>query len=146
MVEAVRDYLTQTKTPTLIWCSSPTFMARAAKVLKLPATPNGKAPSKVETCLVSILSHATGLNLQGWCQNLLTVVPGCGVRMEQLIGRTHRPGQAVPVMLDYFAGESRLNRNIHRALYRAQHIEQTTKTPQRLNRATLVNLPPEEED
>jgi hypothetical protein len=146
MVDAVRDYLKAVKTPTLVWCSSPTFMARAAKVLKLPAIPNGQAPSKVETCLVSTLSHATGLNLQGWCQNLLTVIPGCGVRMEQLIGRTHRPGQTAPVTVDYFSGEPRLNRNVHRALSRAAHIEETTKTPQRLTRALLVNLPPEEED
>jgi hypothetical protein len=146
MVEAVREYLKTVKTPTLIWCSSPTFMARAAKVLKLPAIPNGQAPSKVETCLVSTLSHATGLNLQGWCQNLLTVIPGCGVRMEQLIGRTHRPDQTAPVTVDFFSGEPRLNRNVHRALLRAAHIEETTQTPQRLLRATLVNLPPEEED
>lgn len=146
MVEAVRGYLRQTKGPTLIWCSSPTFMARAAKVLKLPATPNGQAPPRVETCLVSILSHATGLNLQGWCQNLLTVIPGCGVRMEQLVGRTHRPGQTQPVTLDYFCGEPRLNKNVHRALSRANHIVETTKTPQRLTQATLVNLPPDEED
>jgi hypothetical protein len=146
MIKAVRDYLHRTQGPTLIWCSSPTFMARAAKVLKLPAIPNGQAPPRVETCLVSILSHATGLNLQGWCQNLLTVIPGCGVRMEQLVGRTHRPGQTQPVTMDYFCGEPRLNKNVHRALSRANHIVETTKTPQRLTQATLVNLPPDEED
>jgi hypothetical protein len=146
MIEAVREFLRDHNEPTLIWCSSPTFMARAAAALKLPAIPNGQAPTKVETCLVSILSHATGLNLQSWCQNLLTVVPGCGVRVEQLLGRTHRPGQTRPVDVHYFAGEARLNRNFHRALSRATAIQEQNNIPQRLLQARLFDPPLIDED
>lgn len=44
--------------------------------------------------ICSIAACSTGLNLQyGWNRNLITACPSASLPCEQLIGRTHRPGQ-----------------------------------------------------
>ena len=42
----------------------------------------------------SIAANSEGRNLQAWCRNLVLSPPTTGDRWEQLIGRTHRLGQA----------------------------------------------------
>lgn len=44
-----------------------------------------------KTIIASRKANSTGRNLQAWNRNLVTSIPGSD--MEQLIGRTHRPGQ-----------------------------------------------------
>jgi len=44
-------------------------------------------------CGMSIASHGTGKNLQAWSSNFVLYPPAGGKVWEQLIGRTHRPGQ-----------------------------------------------------
>lgn len=41
----------------------------------------------------SIRSNAEGRNLQAWSKSLVTFPPANGPQTEQLLGRTHRPGQ-----------------------------------------------------
>lgn len=41
----------------------------------------------------SIAAHGTGKNLQAWSKNLVLYPPSQNTIWEQLIGRTHRPGQ-----------------------------------------------------
>lgn len=50
-----------------------------------------KAAHEGKTIVASRKANATGRNLQAWNRNLVVSLPGCG--LEQLIGRTHRPGQ-----------------------------------------------------
>lgn len=42
---------------------------------------------------LSVGSHGTGLNLQGWHKNVFACVPSSGSIWEQVLGRTHRLGQ-----------------------------------------------------
>lgn len=43
--------------------------------------------------VASVQSNGTGRNLQKWCKNLITSAPPNGAQYEQLLARTHRPGQ-----------------------------------------------------
>jgi hypothetical protein len=43
--------------------------------------------------VASIASNSEGRNLQAWNRNLIMSIPPNGARLEQLLGRTHRPGQ-----------------------------------------------------
>jgi hypothetical protein len=54
-------------------------------------SPEEDTTSQVVAC--SISSHARGMNLQHFGHNVVAVPPGGGTRWEQLLGRTHRPGQ-----------------------------------------------------
>lgn len=46
------------------------------------------------SCAASIHAHREGKNLQAFARNLIVTPPTNGTRWEQLIGRTHRPGQS----------------------------------------------------
>lgn len=46
----------------------------------------------------SIAAHGTGKNLQRYSSNLVTTPPANGTKWEQLLGRTHRPGQRADVV------------------------------------------------
>jgi len=55
-----------------------------------------KAKHEGKTIVASRKANATGRNLQAWSRNLVVSLPGCD--LEQLIGRTHRPGQEADVI------------------------------------------------
>lgn len=44
-------------------------------------------------CIASISSNGTGRNLQAWDRNLIMSLPQSPLTVEQLLARTHRPGQ-----------------------------------------------------
>jgi hypothetical protein len=46
--------------------------------------------------IASIASSGTGRNLQAWKDNLIMSLPQSAKRCEQLLARTHRPGQMAP--------------------------------------------------
>ncbi len=50
-------------------------------------------PQANPVLVCSIAAHGTGKNLQAWSKNLATSPPSNGTTWEQMIGRTHRPGQ-----------------------------------------------------
>ena len=82
----VQDY------PTLIWVDSP-YILEALEGL-VPCYPAGASlPREAKTIALSRQSHSVGKNLQPWADNLILSLPPNGSSMEQLIGRTHRPGQ-----------------------------------------------------
>lgn len=89
------------------------------------------------SAIVSIQSNAEGRNLQAWSRNLVITPPAMGATWEQLLGRTHRPGQredevSVAVML----GHPTLHESLAQAKADARYIEQVSGTPQKLLLAT----------
>jgi len=71
-------------------------------------------------------AHGTGKNLQKWSENLLTYFPSNGSILEQLIGRTHRPGQeADEVNVMYFNQHRSVNKQIDKALEISRYIQDT---------------------
>lgn len=77
----------------LIWYAH-TATADALEGLGVEVVRPGVTPTGPRRQLaVSVQSHGTGLNLQGWCNNLVLCPPPGPAQLEQLIGRTHRAGQ-----------------------------------------------------
>lgn len=50
-------------------------------------------PKKSVTCALSIQTHSEGKNLQQWSRQIVLCPPASGKRWEQMLARTHRPGQ-----------------------------------------------------
>lgn len=89
----------------IIWVEHVEFGKRLAKETGLPyyqrkgLDENGRYiedhPPAQRTCIASIASNKTGCNLQGlWSTNLVMASPANNLDWEQLLGRTHRPGQS----------------------------------------------------
>ena len=90
-------------------------------------------PTGVEGVIVcSIKAHSTGKNLQyQQSNNLLLNVPQAGDVMEQLIGRTHRPGQSKPVTIAYLKNPYN-DGALEQAMLKAEYMEQTMGQKQKL--------------
>jgi hypothetical protein len=58
--------------------------------------PESATPGTPIAC--SIAAHGTGRNMQAWCRSLVLTPPANANAWEQLIGRTHRPGQRADVV------------------------------------------------
>jgi hypothetical protein len=101
---------------------------------------DGDFDSKEPFCAASIAKHGRGKNLQSHCHNLLLELPSTHDVFEQLLARTHRPGQeADEVTVTYFAHTNELKDTL-RALYdHAQYVEKSTGKPTRTLRGTWVN-------
>lgn len=86
-----------------------------------------------KSIIASIASNGEGRNLQAWSRNLITSMPANGRTMEQLLGRTHRPGQ----LADEVTYEVLVSCREHadaftRACADARFIEDSTGQPQKL--------------
>lgn len=90
------------------------------------------APAR--TIVVSRKAHGTGKNLVSWSNQLVTSMPGDGGVMEQLLGRTHRPGQEADAVCVNVYRHTREERDAwHSAELKARFIEETKGTRQKLN-------------
>lgn len=86
----------------LIWTEHVAFAERLAEVTGFPyfgaggvdASGTPIESTKAPIAIASVASNGKGRNLQRWCRNLVISAPPNGVAWEQLIGRTHRSGQA----------------------------------------------------
>lgn len=102
----------------------------------LQATPEN-TPMGVIVC--SMKAHGTGKNLQAWSRNLVTCPPANGAVWEQLLGRTHRPGQlADEVTVDVYLHTNEFKAAWVSALNDARYREDTTGQKDRLNYASKI--------
>lgn len=93
----------------------------------------GEAGSGAGSIIASIASNGTGRNLQAWSRNLFTAAPSTGRLMEQLLGRTHREGQAADeVTVECFITCKEQADAIAKARARARYIEHTTGQAQKI--------------
>lgn len=91
------------------------------------------ACSTPPTVVCSIKAHGTGKNLQRWSRNLLFQLPGNAADMEQLLARTHRPGQlADRVVFEVYAHTEHLTKTLDKAFAEAAWLEGSSKNRQRL--------------
>jgi hypothetical protein len=83
-------------------------------------------------------ANSEGRNLQAWRQNLITSLLPNGARNEQLIGRTHRPGQmADEVELEFLVSCKEHLEALDQATRDARYIEHSTGSPQKLLLAAI---------
>jgi hypothetical protein len=91
------------------------------------------------TIVASIKAHGTGKNLQGFSRNLVTTSPTSGTVWEQLLGRTHRPGQeADEVTVDVYRHTLEMRSAVNKALRDADYQQTTTGNQQKLLSATYT--------
>lgn len=87
----------------LVWTEHTQFAEELARRSKLPyfgrqgRDAKGKPiESHRGAAIASISSNGTGRNLQAWDRNLIMSLPQSPLTLEQLLARTHRPGQMSP--------------------------------------------------
>ncbi len=95
-----------------------------------------------EAMACAIKGHGTGKNLQWWhCDNLTLSCPSSGDTWEQLVGRTHRTGQASPVVnFEVLLHTSELEDAWGAAVNSAEYMQDTTGTPQKILNAERQGL------
>ncbi len=97
------------------------------------------------SCVASIAAHGTGKNLQSFSRNLVVHPPSGGDVWEQLLGRTHRPGQkADEVRVDFYAHALELRSAFKSARRASSYILHTTGAEQKLTYASISTRPDEE--
>ena len=123
----------------LVWVSGPVVGERICRVVGLDPAKNffGAGQGKngkpmIEhhrgPAVLSMDANKSGRNLQGhaghyaWCDNLFLLTPSLSGELEQAIGRTHRPGQKLPVTVELIAGLEAHDNAWNSALENAEFI------------------------
>lgn len=92
------------------------------------------------TIALSMRSHGTGKNLQAWSRNLVLYPPASSEAWEQMIGRTHRPGQMDEVVsFDVILATKSAESAMESALEYSKANEEKLGTPHKLN--TVIMCP-----
>lgn len=130
----------------IVWVEFPELGERIAKLAGVPYYGGGTAASDEilretgkRSIVASIKAHGTGKNLQQWCRNLVVTPPADGATWEQLIARTHRPGQlADEVEVEVYLHTEDYRGAFARAQEYARFIQGTDGQPQKLLLATYL--------
>lgn len=98
--------------------------------------------AKGDHLCLSAATHRDGWNLQRYYRRNLVITPPASTEpWQQLLGRTHRPGQrADQVDADVYQHERALERALAQAFADARMVDETGQERQKLCQATLVGL------
>lgn len=127
--------------PGIIWTEHPDFGHRLAKLAGIPYFGAGKPASQAiilekgdRSIVASADAHSMGLNLQvAFGRNLITSFPSSAALVEQLTGRTHRPGQPRDeVEVFYYLHTVELENAKETAMNRARYQHETQGTSQKM--------------
>jgi hypothetical protein len=100
----------------------------------------GEATADIIAC--SFGSQGTGKNLQRFSKNVFTSFPPNGTLVEQVLGRTHRPGQtAEEVLVKWWNTGAIAEACYWRARNDAKYKQETAFGNQKLNFANKINEP-----
>lgn len=140
IVDAAAQWATKNK--GIVWCE---FKALGAEFEKLGLPYYGAADDRISDakgpCAASRQAHYEGKNLQQWSKNLILSPPTSGKIWEQLLGRTHRPGQtADDVEVHVFLGCGQLYDGFTQARADCRFQEQLLGSRMKLNDATYVDV------
>lgn len=144
LVQVALDWAAEDPAGGIVWVDSPVVggWLRAAGIpyygagddaeLLAIARRDNPAPPNVIAC--SVQAHGTGKNLQyHWSRNLVLYPRAKGGTWEQLIGRTHRPGQrAARVDVDVLILCEEAQASFERAIADAKFTNETSGQPQKL--------------
>jgi hypothetical protein len=130
--------------PTIIWSEHVAVCQGLAAITKYPYY---GADTDAETATARIIicgtrSQATGKNLQRYARNLLVSMPSGGKVFEQLVGRTHRPGQLHDeVVVEWLAPSNGVfDAALASCIEDAKYVEETTGLRQKVLYATQTSL------
>jgi hypothetical protein len=138
VLDAVVQAVLHSKDPTLVWYSDDAVATALAKRgLQVVGAGKDIPKGKTGTLALSVRSHGTGLNLQAWANNMILTPDQSGLVWEQLLGRTHRPGQeADEVWATVLAHTPAFREALAAAKANAGYIQHTTGQEQKLLLAT----------
>lgn len=131
--------------PGIIWYEH-AEMGRALADRGIPTFGAGKEGDQIlafrgRVCAASVEAHKDGKNLQHFRRNLVISWPSNGTTCEQLIGRTHRPGQkADEVEVEVYQHEQALQDSVLRSREDARFVEQAHGARQKLLMATWLGF------
>lgn len=134
----------------IIWVEHRAFGEALAKMLNTGFCSNGGLDANGNTIesykgklvVASVAANKEGRNLQAWNKNLIVAAPPNGALYEQLIGRTHRPGQqADTVYVDWMCACSEQDEGFSQLMADARYIQHTTGQSQKLLYADHVLAP-----
>lgn len=92
-------------------------------------------------CGMSIAVQGTGKNLQAWNNNLILCPPASGSAWEQMLARTHRPGQKSPCVTAYVCIHTKEYVEAVQAAYeKSANVYQTLDNEQKLGIAEYQNF------
>jgi hypothetical protein len=133
-IQFLFEYVFEFSEPVIVWYSSAAVGASLAS-LGLTVHGAGSLSPTGRTCAASIAVHGKGRNLQMYSRCFIAEAPSNGATFEQLLGRTHRAGQASDeVWWDFFD----FGTAVKKAKSHAEYIEDTHGTAQKLNLATFL--------
>lgn len=132
----------------IVWTEHSAFARRLAKVAGVPyfgrqgQDDRGRSIESAAgaPCVASIRSSGTGRNLQAWNQNLIMSLPQLALTVEQLLARTHRPGQEKPVDVWIYCGCLEHAVGFDLALEGARYQKATLRSDQRLLYADTTGI------
>lgn len=137
------------KTPGLIWVDRPAVGERLAGrglayygqdgVDRSTGLRTEQHPTS-RSCVLARRANDSGRNLQAWRRNLVVDVPSRGSDWEQLIGRTHRPGQTGHVTVDVLFGCVEDIEAFWKAHARALRAEEMSGQAQKLCQSDLTQV------
>jgi len=136
IIDYAATWSTLQELPGIIWYEHKAVEAELRRT-GLPVFGGGQdaelAQSTAVVVCASAFAHGTGKNLQRYANNLLLTPPANGARIEQLIGRTHRPGQeADEVYVDLCMQTDENIAAFVSALKDAAYIEETQGQKQKI--------------
>lgn len=139
-------------TPAIVWFSHVALGEAIARIGGFPffgaGTDEELTKVKVKdtpVIVASVKSHGTGKNLQQFSKNLITTAISSGSDAEQLIARSHRPGQeADEVLVDIFTHTDELMNAWYSSLEQAAYLQETSGQQQKLLMATKLGFRPGE--
>lgn len=138
MLSAVSDLVEDNM---IIWVGLEAFGSRLEKELGIPYYRGGTNPKMDgKTCIMSIKSHGTGLNLQQWSKNLVCHPIADPSTWEQMIARTHRAGQTADEVEVTVFTHSVFGSALSKASKQSKVIQDSTSQPMRLAYADRITI------
>lgn len=127
------------KNKGIIWYKNNAVGEELGKYLPLYDSSKDASQATEDVIVCSIRAHGTGKNMQQYNNNLILSLPPNGTTVEQLFGRTHRPGQKEDeVFIDLMMHTDYLRNTYTKATADAEYMEETTGQKQKILYATKI--------
>ena len=147
LIEYVKKWTIEQAEPVLIWCAYAALAHKLKEALNCELYGAGDEDAKrldtnkhiAHTAIMSIQAHGTGKNLQAWHNQIIVHPLAHPSTWEQLLARTHRPGQTSDEVHMSILNMGLFAKSFNKALRDAQYIQDTTGQKQRLIYATKNN-------
>jgi len=144
---SVKDWLSESTEPSIIWCGDQVFAERVAAELGLQFySQKGKSSDggslhsapKDRSLVSSWCANYKGFNLQSWSRHLIVTPPQSAKFLEQIFGRSHRRGQTQHVYVDLLITSGGTERSFNAAIDEAGRSREVLALNQKLLRATVA--------